>query len=213
MRQASQQIVNLRLEGKTYKQIRDLTGAPKSTISNVCTKYVHNNNELRKEHQEALYNNEEFKNTSLLNMKIGADKYYANLRTEAQNKWYNILQAHEDQTFIFYIAGLFDGEGTHSGNKIALSNSNILIVKSFIKFCSDIKAEYILDLYLHSTHIVIECERFWSSHGITFNHIRQYDTRKQKRDMKYKENFGTVHIILKNPLGFREALSKYSFSS
>lgn len=66
-----------------------------------------------------------------------------------------------------------------------------------------------MDLYLHATHNREECVAFW---GLPFSYIRQYDKRRQVKTNKTKENYGTVRVNVRKPLGLRPALHEFSFA-
>jgi hypothetical protein len=209
MRKLTKKIIQLRLKGMTYSKIVEKTGCVKSHVSYVCNKYIRD--QSKKLHQEYM-DNYKLNDEQQRNLRIGADKYYKNLRNKRKKEWITKLQQYKDQNFIYYISGLFDGDGNHVGSAFQITNSNYKLIKASVKFCKRvIKRSYSARLTLHTTHKKKKCVDYWQAHGVAISGITQIDTRKQHRSYKAKENYGTVRIAVKSPLGLREAIGTYSY--
>lgn len=195
MRTNVEKVVALRKSGATYKEIAKKIGLAKSSISNICNKYVKNN---------ASYIKRSCSN--LEKMSAAADLHYKKQRVKAENKWKNRLES-VDPIYIAYILGLYAGEGRKDSTEFRMANSNKTIISHFMHFLKGIGANFSLSLKLHSSQDKEECIDFWN---MTFDHIYQRDNRKQRKSKsnKYRLYYGTVTVRVKEPLGLKEALLK-----
>lgn len=201
MKDSVKAVIDLRTQGKSYKEIVAALGVAKSTVSYICTKYVSNNNELRNQFVE----NYKPSSENLRKARIGADQYYQQLNSKLTEEWIEKLQD-VATTFIIYILGLYDGEGTKKGTEFSITNSNKDIVLQFIRFLELIECPYSCSLYLHTTHKRSECLSYWN---IPIASVIQIDSRQQKMDNTYRENYGTIHIRAKKANGLKKALYSY----
>jgi hypothetical protein len=206
MKESTKKVIALRKKGNTYGEIKNETGLAKSTISSICKKYVAENAFIYRDNVKKA--NGEIPAEQMAAMRAGADGYYKKLRETSKKRWLKALE-NIDSRQVYYMAGLFDGEGNHTGTGFEISNSDPSIVKFIIRFLQGIEADYKLSLYLHMTHDKKRCEEWWS---LPFSVVRQYDTRKQSKDYSATENYGTVRIRVQKPLGLNEALKSYSFT-
>lgn len=204
MKESTRKVINLRKQGETYKEIEQKTGLSLGNISYLCNKYVPENTFIHRENDRKA--KEAMPIKQMAAMRAGAVAYYENLRFEAKNKWALALKK-VDHKKVYYMLGLYDGEGNHSGTEFRVCNSDPTIVAFIIEFLKEIEADYCLELYLHSSHNKNSCIKKW---GLNFDKVRQYDSREQSRDYSATENYGTVQIRVKKPLGLREALREYS---
>lgn len=143
---------------------------------------------------------------------IEAKKYYTKLREEKENYFYKILRNYQDQNFLFYMAGIYDGDGNHTGTSFILTNSDPKIIRATIKFSEEVvRHKYTTRLNLHGTHNKQKCMSFWEEEHVRIDALTQVDSRKQKRNYNAKEHFGTVKLYIRSPLGINKALAKYSY--
>lgn len=203
MKETTKQIIELRTVGKTYSEISSELGIAKGTISYTCKKYVldnvaivQNNNNLRTYHPD------------IIRMKAGAAKYYDKLRAVAKTKWAKRLATLPKEQ-VAYMAGLYDGEGNHSATEFAIANAAPEIVWAIRNFLETLGAKYTAKLAIHASHCKEDCIRFWD---LTFSAVYQAKPRAQQRDYSAKENYGTVHFRVIQPLGLREAIHEYSLA-
>ncbi len=208
MKQLTKDIINLRYSGKTYKEICKNLKCSKSHISYICKKYIENNRLIVAENSKNID-----KGPSLKKALIGAAKYYQNKEDILINEHLVKMQKYKNQSFLYYICGLYEGEGNHSGTECKMSNSDYKLIKQFIIFATDVlKKEITVTLQIHKSHDKNLCLKFWNEKGISIKYIRQHDNRKQKKDNKNRENYGTINVRIIKPWGIRKALiANYSF--
>lgn len=209
MKKLSQQIIELRIKGHSYNNIASLLNCTKSNVSYVCNKYVKNNQEMREILARTAYT--KVSQESRHKARLAADAYYKNKRAECFAYWMSVLLSYENQVYISYMCGLYEGEGNHTGTSFSVSNSDPEIIKKILYFCHHIiKAPIIASLSIHASHDVQECVEFWKKFNLQLDHVYQLDKRIQAIDHSYKENYGTVKIAVQKPLGLRDALLTYS---
>ena len=205
MREAIQQVLNLRKSGKTYAEIAKEVGRAKSTISAICKKHMSAESaKIYATNRAAAWN--ENKEAKLEAMRKAADAHYAATKISCIDKWRRAMSS-VSPGLLCYIAGLYDGEGNHSGTEFNLTNSDKVLAFSFISFLRQIGCDYQTALYLHKSHNRIACEKWWE---IKLDHVYSYDGREQKnaKNNEVKENYGTLKVRAVKGNGIREALKE-----
>lgn len=205
MKKLTQQIITLRQRGATYNEICARLGCSKGNVSYVCTKYVPDNAEHTGRSRRAAAPT----TATLAAMRVAADKYYGELRAAAEARWLAALQG-VPPDFRAYCAGLFDGEGNHHGTHANLTNSDPDIILCWLRLLKLVGAPCKIVLQLHASHSRKNCLNFWLSAGVSVDTIYQHDTRPAKQPARF--NHGTITVCVIKPLGFRAALSRFSFS-
>ena len=203
MKETTKLVIELRKKGKTYADIVKETGLSKGNISYICRKYIPVISKLQHKANRVVSEDH------LQKMRKCADAYYASKRQERKTYWASKLKT-MPRDLVSYVAGLYDGEGNHSGTEFRLANSSKDIVLTFVKFLDLLEAPYTNELYLHSSQSKEKCLAYWDQ--LTISCVRQQDTRQQSRNYKAKENYGTIHTRVCKPLGLNEAVKDYSFS-
>lgn len=206
MKDTTKRIIELRQSGNSYRQIRKKTGSSMSNISYLCNRYVQNNLSLCKRYETNLKKLEKSERKAA----VGRYLYYEKQRQEMIKYWSKLLKT-QPLAQTTYIAGLYDGEGLNGQTEFSISNCNRHIIMFIRKYLKQIGAKFTCSLYLHPTHPREQCYKHWRFK--IHSEIRA-SPGKQKRGKqnKYKENYGTIKLRVKNPLGLKEALSKYSYS-
>ena len=209
MKKLASDIIKLRKDGLTYNQIKKKLKCSKSSISYTCNKYIKNNKEISRQH----FLNAD-KTDSLRKARLGAKNYFFKLRKEKKKLHLDKIKEYKNQNFIFYIAGIYRGEGNHMGTEFKIANSDLEIISDFIYFIKNVlDLEYSCRLVLHTTHNKPLCLRYWNDNNVEIHFIDQYDNRKQAKDNSYRENYGTVAVRTIKPIGVREAVLEYSVFS
>ena len=62
------------------------------------------------------------------------------------------------------------------------------------------------------THCKHACVKYWNNKNVRIDKITQVDNRKQQKNNKFRENYGTVRVDINKPLGVRDALENYNFN-
>lgn len=199
MKPKTKRVIQLRESGATYAEICRDTGLSKSNVSYLCQKYVPVNSKIYTENRSKRDVKE-----SVRKMRIGADQYYTKKAEEMMVKWVSAL-ARVPAGLLFYISGLYEGEGNHKGTEFSISNSDPVIINLFLKFIGILGADYAMSLQLHGTHNLKKCLDFW---GLPFKAVYQTDTRNHVRDYSATENYGTVRVRVKSPWKLNAALRK-----
>lgn len=210
MKERTQEILVLRQQGWTYRQIIEKVGCSQGTVSRICRLHVPDNDSFTSQHAAAAAKNlNSYRQGALKQARVNL----AHRKEQAIKRWVRSLEEYSDRNFVHYIAGLYDGEGSHSGKEFRLSNSNPKIISAFLTFLREVchagvKATV---LSLHLSHDREVCQRWWESFDVPISCIYQYDGRNQMRDYSTKENYGTVSVRVEKPLGLYEALGQFSY--
>jgi len=126
MKQLTEKIIDLRLRGKTYNEIKYQLQCSKGHISYVCKRYVNNNDLI------SAFNKKNMdRQDSLAKARHGARIYYANKLKECKKEYLNKLRTYPDQNFIYYICGLYEGDGNHYGRECNFTNSGFRLILAF----------------------------------------------------------------------------------
>lgn len=197
MKPMTERVISLRKSRMTYKQISQETGLSKGNISYLCNRYVPENPEI------CAANVQSPSKIQLDAMRIAATEYYRTKRSVAVTMWKSKLEQLPEK-MLYYISGLYDGEGNHTGTEFSICNSDQGIIERLVQFFAMIEADITISLYLHGTHDRETCVDHWAWFNI--DSIYQYDVREQSRDYSATENHGTINIRVKKPLGLRDAL-------
>lgn len=209
MKPLTQAILTCRAHGMTYREIVEKLKCSPSTVSYVCQKHDPGHAALVEANTQRKYAN----GKNISGARAGwaaAQKMYAENRSTAVAQWTQKLNEYPDQAFVSYIAGLYDGEGDHSGQKFSLCNSDPDLIRLFITFVVGVCArEHTATLMLHTSHDRDACLDFWRTQGVEMQYVYQYDKRPQKKDNRSRENHGTCDIRVHRPLGLSEALRSY----
>lgn len=221
MKEVHRKVLQLRESGKSYPEIREETGLAKSTISFIVSKYfpVQKNRDLFMKHMRELGQTEEFKAGQSARRRA-ADALYQEERESRKAAYLERLCAFPDQNLIYYVAGLYAGEGNHANrSEFSLCNSNANIVRIFLRFLREVlglkEEEFSVSLALHASMSREECVVFWEkscSHPVNF--VMQHDNRPQKKVHKHNKRakyYGTLSIRVIKPNGLKLALKEYEY--
>jgi hypothetical protein len=195
------QAVQLREQGKSYSEIKNIVQVSKSTLSSWLKDI-----ELTKEQTGRL-------------SKLQATAYLsAKKKQSASLKHHNEIQiaAQKESTKLakdsFFVAGLmlYWAEGNKSFGSVQFSNSDPIMIQImmrwFRKFCFVPENKFRIGLIIHSLHIREDCQKFWQ--GITSVPLTQFHSPFVKPSIfsskKNKLYEGTCKIVIHN----RDLLSR-----
>lgn len=224
MKEIHRKVLQMREREATYEEICEETGLAKSTVSYVISKYYPSNK------NRAIYEKKQrasrgkassfFSAGARKKARIKADEFYANQHRLAYESYLKTMRAFEDQSFIHYIAGLYEGEGCH-GTKpdFDFYNSDLALILPFLRFLRDVlhlpEDRFTLRLALHASLPKEECVAYWEREcGHKVNFVDQYDSRPQKKvhkHHKHRKFYGTITVRVKKPNGLKSALKEYTY--
>lgn len=196
MKETTKTIIDLRISGSTYSEIAILTGLSKANISFVCNKYILDNRErIQKPKTKGCYQSRR-------------DKWKS--KREARIVYWTQQLSSLDISMVSYMSGLYDGEGCHTASTFSISNSDKNIILFCFKFFQLLGLATSCSLTIHKTHNETDCLNYWRP--IHISSVYKKDDRNQKLNNNFRENYGTIRILVKRPLGLFEALRTFSFS-
>lgn len=192
-----QKAIELRLQGKSYNQIRTLLQTSKSTLSDWLHDYP-----LTKEQLHSLQHNqisiERYRETRLRKKELRLKKIY-----EIQKQKIFPLSLRD-----IFIAGMFLywGEGTKTRNaEIGVSNTDPSIIKFFIRWATSclgvLKNQMVVRLHLYNDMNINKEIEFWSKKiGIPRSQFRNhYIKQSSSTRINYKGMFGHGTCNIKVP--------------
>lgn len=202
----------MREAGSTYATIISTTGIPKSSLYYLFSTRI-----------ATTHRNVSKRNGHTANIKRDLSKAVSGMvaaskerRVEASQQWLSIMRCYPDQGFLNYIAGLYDGEGSKGDSHFSLSNANPRIIGLFGLFCRSVLGladdRLRVTLHLHATMSKESCTNFWLAEGVAVKSVYT-DNRQPRKPISLRQArdyHGTITIIVKRPLGLREALSLYA---
>ena len=209
--------IELRLQGKTYKQIQsEIPNLSKSTLSGWLK-----NLQLTKEQERQLKRNIQ---KSCYNARV---KAAWTKRKKKENRVRKIILSAEKEYHVLkknplFLIGLalYWAEGTKKQQSFQFTNSDPSTIKIMLqwleKFCGISKSEVKIRVYIHKVYAYEHCEAFWSKiTGIPINKFQKTiykpTPHKVKKNLHYK---GCVQLrVLKTELfwkvvGWIQALIK-----
>lgn len=195
------QAIQLRKEGKSYSEIKNIVNASKSTLSNWLK-----NIELTKEQKSRL-------NRLQATAYLGAKKKQAtSLKHHKEIKEKAEKEANKLAKNQFFVAGLmlYWAEGSKNIGSVQFSNSDPAMIKImmrwFRKFCAVPDDKFRIGLFIHSLHTKKDCKNFWQR--VTSIPLTQFHKPYIKptifSNRKNKLYEGTCKIVIHN----RDLLSK-----
>lgn len=218
MKEIHRTVVQLRQQEKSYHEIQAVTGLAKSTISWVLARYFpeKRNKNIASKLDRARGFSEEFQTGHRARYEA-AQRMHQEKRQQLCTEYLRRLREYHDQTLVWYVAGLYDGEGTHGDTSFDLANSDPCLIRSFIRLLRDAllieRERYVIELYLHGSQDAKGCESYWSQHlHDHVDRVYQYDNRPQKKVHNHnhpRPYFGTLRIRVKQPNGLKLALQQY----
>lgn len=220
MKAIHRKVLQLREQGKSYAEICQETGLAKSTVSYVLQKYfpAAKNSRIERKNLRFYHQSKEFKEGQLAR-KQAAGEFYQRKHTGLKEKYLRLLRHFPDQCFIYYVSGLYEGEGAHKGTEFSFCNSDPLIIKPFLRFLREVlqfpEDRFSLRLMLHASMSREKCVLFWEE---TCQHVvdytDQYDSRPQKKVYRHNKDrtfYGTITVRVKTPNGIKGALAEYTY--
>ena len=206
MRKDKKEVLQLRRSGKSYNEIRDLLGMPKSTLSNWLCK-IQWSSKIKNILAEKALRENTIRLRSL--NKIRGEhliKLYREARKEAKEE-FEYFKFHP--IFITGIA-IYWGEGNKtSRHMIRVGNVDPLMIKLFVKFLREIcgipKKEIRAYLLLYPDLDLDECKNFWiKQSGLSnknFNKCVVIQGRHKTRRIRYGVcNIGVSSTYLKEKI-------------
>jgi len=220
MKALHRRVLQLREREKTYQEICQETNLSKSTVSYILAKYfptVKNQN-ISARNRRAYTQSAEFLATQEKRHAAARRGYKKNHEILKAN-YLSTLREYSDQNFIYYISGLYEGEGSHKGSSFDFCNSDPDLIRPFLRFLRETldfpDDKFTLRLSLHSSLPKKECAAFWEEIcGRKVDFTYQHDSRPQKkvhRHNKDKEFYGTLTVRVKRPNGLKAALKEYTY--
>ena len=213
-------VVQMRENGETYKEISQTTGLAISTISYVVNKHLpkNKNAEISSRNDRAHKQTPAFK-TAQKRRNDAAKAKYVKEHDNLKNDYLIVLRSYFDQRFVYYISGLYEGEGTHHGTTFDFCNSDAKLIQPFLKFIREVllfpEDRFSLRLSLPTSLAKEKCVSYWENlceHELQA--VDQYDNRTQRktyRHNKHRNYFGTITIRVKRPNGLKSALKAYTY--
>jgi len=220
MKPTHRTVLRMREQEKTYAEICQETGLAKSTISWILNKYFpRNKNRMicakksRESQQSDVFRSFQAKR------RAAADEFYRREHEVLKAEYLRRMRDYEDQSFIHYVSGLYEGEGAHTGTAFDFCNSDSSLILPFLRFLREVlrfpEDRFVTRLSLHSSLPKEECVSHWREvcqHPI--NAVYQYDVRLQKKAHKHnkgKRFYGTLTIRVYKPNGLKSALKEYTY--
>ena len=212
MRSDKKQAVKLRLIGNSYKQISDILGVPKSTLSS-WLKDIYLSEKAQNKIQSRLKSSSiakliaRNKNQSIL-AKINHEKICKQAEKEAKKLFSDPLFLLG--TSLYWAEGYKQGAYGSKWKSIDFANSDSdmikIMIKFFVKFLNVKKSEIKVQIMIHDKNNTENAENFWHKiTGIpkenfikTFSKISISSLNKQKRKLAN----GTIHIRINNVKSF-----------
>ena len=196
-----ERVKHLIIEGKSYREIRELMGVPKSTISVWFGKTVHkpyDTNALLKHlanirPQAAIALKRKYE-------KIRSDEMKT-IRTNLEEE----LKSYPFGNLGFYkslLAMLYWAEGSRhsqiSGTKFAnIDPSLSLLYVTLLRKCYRVNENKLkIGLYVHYYHSIKKVKRFWSETlNVPLERFHKVYIKKRSKTKKYRKNFAGVCFI------------------
>jgi transcriptional regulator with XRE-family HTH domain len=217
MKPIHEQVVELRHLGQTQSEICSKTGLSKGTVSYILKKYfpadlqasmVANHSQ---EHSRSVRTKEHLEKLNQARM-----ARYRIDRESARQRHLHLMKSYLDQNLIYYVAGLYAGEGAKDKNSFSISNSNPRILLCFLKFAREVlelpMSRLSVALYIHGSMDRDVCSKYWETTlGVPVSYIVQADNRaKSKATDKWEGRYyGTIRLLVRKPLGMQQALEEY----
>ncbi len=216
-------VLQMREHEKTYAEICQETGLAKSTISYILKKHFPGvrNQKIKEKKMRELYRSDSFKEAQI-RRNAAARRVYTNQHVKLRDAYLKKLQGFSDQSFIYYISGLYEGEGIHSGTEFSFCNSDPKLVSAFLLFLRKVlflpEDRFTLRFSTHSSFTKEEHDEsyfMWQEicdHRIDY--VSRYDTRPQKKVYKHHANrryHGTLTVRVTSPNGIKSALATYTY--
>lgn len=214
MKPKHQKIMELRHDGLTLKAISERVGLSKSTVSYVLNKHFPRDLHERTTKTNALASAKTRDNVAIFR---GHARYYQDLRTQAKEKYLLLLENSQDKDLIFYMAGLYAGEGSKTSS-FEICNANPAFISIVIRFLKEVirlsEDRIVLSLYVHGTMCRETCVKQWSGYGLEVDRVHQLDNRPKKKPSDQWEGryYGVVRLYVRSGMGLREALEEYANS-
>lgn len=192
-----QKAIKLRLEGKSYSEIKSLMGISKSTLSGWLAPYPLSETKIRELRD---WNSRRIENFRIT-FRNKREKRLKEVYEKVKNRIKNI---HGRELFI---SGLFLywGEGSKTNkNSVALTNTNPAMLKFFIKWlvtCFNVdKKKMKVGLHLYSDMDIDNSKKYWSNElRLSLGQFRKpYIKKTLSSDITYKNGFGkgTCSVML-----------------
>ena len=189
--------IKLRLEGKSYSEIKSLLGISKSTLSEWLSPYPLPPERIRELRDFSARRIESFRNTMKKKREDRQSVAYEKIKN-------NISDLNRREMLL---AGLFLywGEGSKTNrNSITLTNTNPSMLKFFIKWlgkCFGVdKKRLKVSLHLYSDMNIPSSIKYWSKElGLSLDQFRKPYIKKTASDsITYKNGFGkgTCSVML-----------------
>ena len=164
MRLEKQEAINLRRNGKSYKEIHDTLGIPKSTLSDWFSTKDWSREIARKLNKESSL--ESLKRLIFLNTqrKSHLDNLYVQAREEAKEEFHFLRN---DPLFISGMM-IYWGEGDkRTSGQVRVSNSDPEMIKIFLSFlnkmCGTSSSRIWFNLLVYPDNDIKKVEAFWQS--------------------------------------------------
>jgi len=220
MKEIHRKILQMREQESTYEEICQETGLSKSSVSYVITKYFprSRNQTIAAKNDRAYKQSDSFKEAQNVRHAAARERYrseHASLKALYLEK----LRSFPDQYLVYYVAGLYAGEGSHHGTEFSFCNSDPALILAFLRLLREVlgfpEDRFTLRLALHKSMPTQECSSYWEEVcGRPMDAINQHDARSQQKVHKHHKNrryYGTLHIRVREPNGLKSALRKYSY--
>jgi len=195
------QAVQLREQGKSYSEIRNIIDVSKSTLSNWLKDI-----ELSREHKSRLNRLQATAYLGAKKRQLASLRHHEGIKEEAKKEAIRLSRAP------FFIAGLmlYWAEGGKNMGSVQFSNSDPAMIKImmhwFRKFCGIPENKFRISLFIHSLHAKADCQGFWQD--VTAVSSKQFYKPYIKptifSNRKNKLYEGTCRIVIHN----RDLLSK-----
>ncbi|MCX6712764.1 MAG: helix-turn-helix domain containing protein [Candidatus Vogelbacteria bacterium] len=192
-----QKAIKLRLEGKSYSEIKGLLGISKSTLSGWLAPYPLSEAKIRELRDWSSRRIENFRITFRNKLEKRQNEAYENVKYKIKS-----VRGRE-----LYISGffLYWGEGSKTNrNSVALTNTNPAMLKFFIKWltaCFNVdKRRLKVALHLYSDMDIDIAKKYWSDElGLSLEQFgKPYIKKTLSSEITYKNGFGkgTCSVML-----------------
>ncbi len=218
MKTIHRKVLQMRESGKTYKEICQSTGLASSSVSYIVGKHFPKgkNAKISARNNRAYKQSEAFTSAQRTRNEA-AKEMYVQRHAQLKYDYLRTLRKFLDQNFIYYVAGLYEGEGAHKGTSFDFCNSDPKLILPFLRLLREVlgfgEDRFTLRLSLHSSLPREGCVAYWEGvcgHGI--DAVDQYDARPQRKVHRHKETFyGTLTVRTRRPNGLKSALGGYAY--
>lgn len=220
MKPIHRKVLQMREQEKSYSEIIQETGLSKAAVSYIITKYFpkQRNTQLIAKNSRAFYQSDDFKRAQKIRREA-ADAYYQAEHDRLKSTYLLRMREFPDQAFIFYVSGLYQGEGRHTGTNVEFCNSDSTLILPFLCFLRRVlclsEKQFTLRLALHASLDKEECVRYWQDacdHAV--DAVDQYDNRPQKKIHRHNKGdkfYGTLTVRVRKPNGLKSALKEYTY--